>query len=211
MEPAPDRTSGSVLVVCTGNVCRSPYVERVLGARLAGTGIRVTSAGIGALVGSAMEPRVARRVVEAGGRSDAFVARQLTPQLLAEADLILCASREHRAAAVRMEPAVLQRTFALADFAQLATAIGRLPARAAGAPAGGSPSAVARLVGLVPLVRATVSPLAAGATAIIDPYRRSDRTVARMVRQIEELLGPVEAALRGAVSAGDPAGDAAVS
>ncbi|WP_460811161.1 arsenate reductase/protein-tyrosine-phosphatase family protein [Microlunatus endophyticus] len=183
----------------------------MLAARLAGTRIRVTSAGIGALVGSAMEPRVARRVVEAGGQADGFVARQLTPQLVGQADLILCASREHRAAVVRMEPAVLQRTFALADFAQLATAIQRLPAQAAVAPAGGPTSAVARLVGLVPLVRATVSPLAAGAAGIIDPYRRSDRTVARMVRQIEELLGPVEAALRGAVSAEESAGDAAVS
>ena len=51
----------SVLVVCLGNVCRSPLAERVLRLRLAelpdgpaGT-VRVSSAGIRALVGAPMD------------------------------------------------------------------------------------------------------------------------------------------------------------
>jgi protein-tyrosine phosphatase len=39
----------SILVVCIGNICRSPVAERVLQAAL--PGITVTSAGLGALVG----------------------------------------------------------------------------------------------------------------------------------------------------------------
>ena len=48
-------SAGSVLVVCTGNVCRSPYIERRLRHELAGTGIEVTSAGTRALVGRDMD------------------------------------------------------------------------------------------------------------------------------------------------------------
>ena len=47
--------AGSILVVCTGNVCRSPYIERRLRHELAGTGIEVTSAGTRALVGHDMD------------------------------------------------------------------------------------------------------------------------------------------------------------
>ena len=36
---------GSVLVICYGNICRSPFAAAVLQARLAGTGVRVESAG----------------------------------------------------------------------------------------------------------------------------------------------------------------------
>ena len=47
-----------VLVVCVGNVCRSPLGERLLAARL-GDGFEVTSAGVGALVGEPMDPEAA--------------------------------------------------------------------------------------------------------------------------------------------------------
>ena len=38
-------TPRAVLVVCYGNICRSPFAAAVLRARLAGTGVRVESAG----------------------------------------------------------------------------------------------------------------------------------------------------------------------
>ncbi|RMH62958.1 MAG: low molecular weight phosphotyrosine protein phosphatase, partial [Zetaproteobacteria bacterium] len=41
----------SILVVCVGNICRSPMAEALLKAR-APAKVRVSSAGIGALVGS---------------------------------------------------------------------------------------------------------------------------------------------------------------
>ena len=45
-----DRETFTILVVCTGNVCRSPYFERVLAADLAGLPVRVEGAGTGALL-----------------------------------------------------------------------------------------------------------------------------------------------------------------
>ncbi|GMA87571.1 hypothetical protein GCM10025868_28210 [Angustibacter aerolatus] len=56
-----------VLVVCTGNVCRSPLVERLLRQRLGTDAVDVSSAGTQALVGEPMtdpaaaEPGRARR------------------------------------------------------------------------------------------------------------------------------------------------------
>ncbi|WP_170144128.1 hypothetical protein [Calidifontibacter indicus] len=46
-----------ILVVCTGNICRSPYIERVLATQLAGRGYTVESAGTRALVDYPMEPQ----------------------------------------------------------------------------------------------------------------------------------------------------------
>lgn len=191
-------STSQILAVCTGNVCRSPYIERVLGRRLMGTGFEVVSAGTAALEGSAIDDRVAQQIVAAGGRSDGFAARQLTPELLRAADLVLCATRDHRTAAVRLEPSVLQRTFALADFADLAVAFADpTPPIDHGKDA---PSALRQLMTLVPRYRTRVTPRSADAATITDPFRRSDHFVSRMVREIDSMLGPVEALLRSATS-----------
>ena len=47
-----------ILCVCIGNVCRSPVAERLLAARL-GEGFAVSSAGVGAVVGSGVHPHSA--------------------------------------------------------------------------------------------------------------------------------------------------------
>lgn len=44
----------TVLVVCTGNICRSPLAEALLRTRFAGSGLRVHSAGTHALPGVPM-------------------------------------------------------------------------------------------------------------------------------------------------------------
>lgn len=47
-----------VLAVCIGNVCRSPFLERLLAASAEARGIplSVTSAGVGAVEGAAIHP-----------------------------------------------------------------------------------------------------------------------------------------------------------
>ena len=51
-------SAARVLTVCTGNICRSPFIERALQAELDrswGPGVvEVTSAGTGAMVGEPM-------------------------------------------------------------------------------------------------------------------------------------------------------------
>ena len=74
----PVTTGGSVLVVCTGNVCRSPFLQLALQRQLEARrrhgepGITVTSAGTGALTGQPMDERAAAQATARGldpGRS----------------------------------------------------------------------------------------------------------------------------------------------
>ena len=50
-----------ILIVCTGNICRSPLAEQLLRQNLTAAGIDavVTSAGTRAMTGSAMTPEAA--------------------------------------------------------------------------------------------------------------------------------------------------------
>ena len=99
---------GSVLVVCVGNICRSPAGERALRARL--PGLRVDSAGLGALVGHAADADAAAAAAACGLSLDGHVARQFTPALAAGYDLILVMEPGHRAQIIREAPQLSGRT-----------------------------------------------------------------------------------------------------
>lgn len=113
------RRTGTVLIVCTGNVCRSPYIERRLAQQLVGTGIEVTSAGTRALAGRDMDPGTRALLERAGASVDGFAARQLTAELVAGADLVVTAAREHRTGAARLHPSALRRVLTLRDLSDL--------------------------------------------------------------------------------------------
>jgi protein-tyrosine phosphatase len=109
-----------VLVVCEGNLCRSPLTERLLRLRVSDAPhVRVTSAGTRAVVGSAMDASAAAELVRLGGDPEGFVARQLTPGLVTAADLVLTATRAQRSQVVGLAPAALKRTFTLLELAAL--------------------------------------------------------------------------------------------
>jgi len=112
-----------VLTVCTGNVYRSPLVERLLRDRLAAeqTTIHVSSAGTAAVPGApvADAPSVAGWVAD----TPRLVTRRLTAGLVDNSDLVLGAATEHREAAVRLSPVrALSRAFSLREFARLVRA-----------------------------------------------------------------------------------------
>ncbi|TCL78908.1 protein-tyrosine phosphatase [Curtobacterium sp. PhB142] len=112
----------SILIVCEGNICRSPYVERVLRARLDAVlpGVfRVDSAGTAATAGTPMFPRSAAAVGQDGGDPDAFVSTPLTAAVLRDRDLVLTLERAHRAQVLDLAPHLLRRTFTIAEFDRL--------------------------------------------------------------------------------------------
>jgi protein-tyrosine phosphatase len=108
----------SILAVCTGNVCRSPAVERLLANKLGPT-VSVSSAGTHALVGHAISEPMAWLLRNRGVQSDSFEARRLSEQMLKEADLILSMTRAQRSLVVELWPAAVRRTFTLREFARL--------------------------------------------------------------------------------------------
>lgn len=120
-----DLVTFSILVVCVGNVCRSPQAERLLrlrlGEQLAAPDIatHVESAGVQALVGNPMDNASVGELVRLGGDSDAFVSRQLADVYIKSADLVLTATKDLRSRVLQDVPSALRRTFTLTEFADL--------------------------------------------------------------------------------------------
>lgn len=103
-----------LLLVCVGNICRSPTAEILFRHHLRGReGVEVASAGLHALVGHPIDPTAAVLLREHGHDADAHRARQVTPSTLGAADLILVMERAHLAQIAREVPQVSGKTFLL--------------------------------------------------------------------------------------------------
>ncbi|MBT1821734.1 protein tyrosine phosphatase [Enterobacter hormaechei] len=83
----------TILVVCTGNVCRSPIGERLLRQYLPDR--HITSAGIFGLEGRPADDYAQEVAWRHGISLDGHVARKLTRGLMQESDLILVMEPEH--------------------------------------------------------------------------------------------------------------------
>ena len=84
-----------ILVVCVGNICRSPTAELLLRNALAPADISVTSAGLSARVGEGVEASARQVLQDHGHNPEGFKARQLTPDIVNESDLILVMEKQH--------------------------------------------------------------------------------------------------------------------
>jgi protein-tyrosine phosphatase len=185
-----------ILTVCTGNVCRSPMVERLLRAGLRerfgaqADDVLVASAGTGALVGEPMTPQTAALVTRLGGNPDRHVARMLEQQMVLDADLVLTLTRQHRSAVAMLVPQATRTTFTLREMARLAPLVepGELP----------DALLADRLRALVPAVaarRGFVPVEDPRDDDVLDPYRRSDKVYAQMSDQVVPAVRALVAAV----------------
>jgi protein-tyrosine phosphatase len=114
-----------VLHVCTGNICRSPMAEHLMRAMVRqewpdqAHRLEISSAGTWGHTGSPMEPFALTTLAERGVDGAPFRARELVAEHVAGADLVLAATRDHRAAAVVLHPRAAARTFTLREFSRL--------------------------------------------------------------------------------------------
>jgi protein-tyrosine-phosphatase len=106
----------SVLVVCTGNSCRSPMAHVMLAALLEGTSTFVYSAGTNAPVGAPATALAVQTMREAGLDLTRHRAQQLEPGMTRAADLILVMENYHRERVLELVPDAAVRTRLLLSF-----------------------------------------------------------------------------------------------
>ena len=206
-------TDLAVLMVCTGNICRSPLAEQLLRAQAAAANlpITVTSAGTGAMVGREMTAQAADLSAQYGALSTDHAPTQLTESIIAGADRILTATREHRAAVVSMSPKAIRRTFTLTQFGRLAPTLVSLSAETA--------SPVEPLSTMVELVetptdhlksllthaavaRSLVSPPANPTDDdITDPYKQSQSVYDEVAAEINAFISTITRAFSASLEA----------
>ncbi|MBE8146955.1 low molecular weight phosphatase family protein [Brevibacterium casei] len=108
--------------MCTGNICRSPLVERLLQRgldQIAPMQFAVSSAGTNAMADDTVPPEIARIADRHGFTLEGFRAERLDPRHIRDADLVLTMERAQRSMVVQMAPGALKRTFTLREFARI--------------------------------------------------------------------------------------------
>ena len=112
-------------MVCTGNICRSPMAELLLRGHLDARDMpaRVRSAGTLAWHGPATDEAV--EVMEARGLDlRAHRSQELTPSLVADADLIVGMTRNHVWGVTAHESGAESRAFVIGELVRLGPLVG---------------------------------------------------------------------------------------
>jgi protein-tyrosine phosphatase len=105
----------SILVVCEGNICRSPMAEGLLAAAL--PGVKLQSAGLNAVLGAPADELAVQLMSDRGIDITAHRARQINRQMCLDADMVFVMEREQRQRLEKTYPEVCGRVFRLGDHA----------------------------------------------------------------------------------------------
>ena len=124
------------LFVCSGNTCRSPIAAAIANAEIAArlgipfksletVNVRAMSAGVSARVGAPLTEEAAEVLRSLSVPAQPHAARNLTPELAAQAELIFCMTKAHRKAVVEMLPEVEGKTYCLSTDEDIDDPIGK--------------------------------------------------------------------------------------
>jgi len=108
-----------ILVVCSGNICRSPYAARYLVHRLhtlGKDGSEIDSAGILGIMGSPPSPETVQVAQELGFEVESHRSKGVTFDLVDEADVILVMEELHRSSLVERYPEAEEKVHLLSEF-----------------------------------------------------------------------------------------------
>ncbi|MBZ9598132.1 MULTISPECIES: arsenate reductase/protein-tyrosine-phosphatase family protein [Streptomyces] len=190
-----------ILHVSTGNVCRSPITERLtrhaLSHRLGGPvggDLIVESAGTWGHEGAPMEANAAAVLEDFGADTTGFTGRELLDEHVIRADLVLTATRDHRAQVISMGHSAGLRTFTLKEFTRLVRAID--PATLPPLDDGMAERARA-LVRAAAALRGWLLAPSPDADEVYDPYGAPITFFRSIGDEINQALDPVVTALTG--------------
>lgn len=171
----------NILVVCTGNICRSPVAAALLSDAL--PDVAVLSAGTDATAGARVEPGMLHAAGPLADRLRSHRASVLTAEHVTDATLIVAMTRAHRSAVVALEPRAVRRTFTLLELARLLPEVPPSARAATGGPG-------ARLLDLVPFLTTRRFPHPKGPEHddIADPFGGPRRGYARAYRAISNAV-----------------------
>jgi len=110
-----------IVVVCTANMIRSPFVAGLLASGWPTTagGLTVESAGTAAREGRAAADDVIRIGAAYGLGLEGHRTRRLDERILRAGDTVLCAERAHRRVVLDLRPDLLPSVFTVREFGRL--------------------------------------------------------------------------------------------
>ena len=176
----------SILVVCTGNICRSALAHHYLAQYLqqvAPDAFQVSSAGTGWFEGLTVPRDLIDIAPEVADRLTRHASGPLEIAQIRAADLILTATAEHRSRVLVEVPAAFKRTFTIREFATVLAERGLRP--------GADPDAWRAAIAQVARYRG-----GADDADIEDPYRRGRAAYEGMRESMLPLLDVVIDAAR---------------
>lgn len=150
-----------------------------------GTIGEVVSAGTQAVADRAMHPKAITALAEEGIDASGFRSRALTCELVTDATLVLTATREQRAACVRMTPSRLGRVFTLRQFSRLVDASGLK-----------QPTDVDTVLEAITEARGTIQPVPQPQDEIVDPQHGTLDDMRACLQLIQRSLEPVLSVIR---------------
>jgi protein-tyrosine phosphatase len=187
----------TILLVCTGNLCRSPLAEsflrRAVVCRFGDEAPIISSAGTMAMADEAATREGITVAAEHGLDLSGHAARLLEPPHLRDADLILGMATDHLEPILDADPSARARTFTLKELVKI---LEGLPAP----PAGAGPSSLVDRIAAADDRRRQEGSVRDPGQDVADPMGRSVdtyRAVARELallcdRSVDGLFGPSE-------------------
>jgi protein-tyrosine phosphatase len=110
----------NVLVICIGNICRSPVAEALLSLKLKNTEptVTVSSAGLGAMIGHPADPLSIELAQHLGLDISQHRARQMTPEIVFSSELILAMTKDQQLQVEQQYPGVRGRVHRLGKWGE---------------------------------------------------------------------------------------------
>ncbi|MEE9337400.1 MAG: low molecular weight protein-tyrosine-phosphatase [Methylococcaceae bacterium] len=107
----------NILVVCIGNICRSPMAEALLIESLKNKKNHdISSAGLGALVGHSPDKTAIELMQEKGIDISDYKATQINHKLIRKSDLILVMESKHKEIIENMDPSANGKVFRIGEW-----------------------------------------------------------------------------------------------